>query len=68
MIVGTSEMTGRAASVITWAVTTVVVATAVVLLRFITRAQILKFVGKEDWCSVMALVNSHGKALTFMEI
>lgn len=39
------------------AVTLFVAATAV-LLRFITRRNILRFVGKEDWCILIALVKT----------
>lgn len=47
----------QAAGVVACATITVGLAAVVILLRFITRTRILHFVGKDDWCIAIALVD-----------
>ncbi|KAH8650230.1 hypothetical protein BGZ60DRAFT_534338 [Tricladium varicosporioides] len=53
----------RGAHVITCALVTVILATFVVILRFITRSKILHFLGYEDWCIGIALLFSFGNSI-----
>ncbi|KAE9375914.1 hypothetical protein N431DRAFT_370863 [Stipitochalara longipes BDJ] len=56
----------RAVSAIVCATITAAIATVVVILRLITRWKILNFLGKDDWCIVIALFFSISNSITMV--
>jgi len=52
---------GRSGTVVAWAVVMTVLAAVSVGLRFYVRGKMLRAIGREDWCILLALVSLVGR-------